>query len=103
MKDSGMVAQREEKGALEKNTSDAEGNTDGDDAEDDVGVLSPSKPSHIEFGRSTMKLDDLVLMKKLGYFGKNNDDLIRLPSDKIVPEPKDDEVVVFKSLFRAGL
>jgi hypothetical protein len=40
-----------------------------DDEEDDV-ILSPSKPSHIEFGKSTMKTEDLVLMKKLGYFGK---------------------------------
>jgi hypothetical protein len=50
-----------------------------------------------------MKLDDLVLVKKLGYFGKNNDDLIRFIGDEIVLEPKDDEVVVFKSFFRTGL
>jgi hypothetical protein len=40
-----------------------------DDDEDD-GILSPSKPRHIEFGKSIMKAEDLVLMKKLGYFGK---------------------------------
>ena len=40
-----------------------------DDEEDD-GILSPSKPSHIEFGKSTVKAEDLVLMKSLGYFGK---------------------------------
>jgi hypothetical protein len=40
----------------------------GSDDEEDDDVLSSSKPSHIEFGRSTMKPDDLVLMKKLGYF-----------------------------------
>jgi hypothetical protein len=75
MRDSRMVAQMEEGTVLEKNTIDAEANSD--DAEDDDGILSPSKPSHIEFGISTMKPDDLVLMKKLGYFGKNDDELIR--------------------------
>ena len=42
-------------------------------------------------------------MKKLGYFGKNDDELIRFSRDKVVPEPRDDEVVVFKSFFRVGL
>jgi hypothetical protein len=50
-----------------------------------------------------MKLDDLVLMKKLGYFGKDDDDLIMFASEEIIPVPKDDEVVVFKSFFHAGL
>jgi hypothetical protein len=34
------------------------------DNEDDAGILSPSKPSHIEFGKSTVKAKDLVLMNK---------------------------------------
>jgi hypothetical protein len=66
-------------------------------------TLSPSKPSHIEFGKSTVKPDDLVLMKKLGYFGKDDDNLIRFADEEVIPEPKDDEVVVFKSFFSAGL
>jgi hypothetical protein len=50
-----------------------------------------------------VKPKDLVLMKKLGYFGKDNDDSIRFAGEEIIPEPKDNEVVVFKSLFRARL
>jgi hypothetical protein len=73
-----------------------------DDEEDD-GILSPSKPSHIEFGKSTVKAEDLILMKKLGYSRKNDDELIRFTGDEIVPEPRDDKVVVFKSFFRVGL
>jgi hypothetical protein len=73
-----------------------------DDEEDDD-IVSPSKPSHIEFGKSTIKTEDLVLMKKLGYFGKNDDELIRFAGDEVVPEPRNDEVVVFKSFFRAIL
>jgi hypothetical protein len=42
-------------------------------------------------------------MKKLGYFGKYYDELIRFAGNEIVPEPRDDEVIVFKSFFRAGL
>jgi hypothetical protein len=42
-------------------------------------------------------------MKKLGYFGENEDGLIRFAGEEVIPEPKDDEVVVFKSFFRAGL
>jgi hypothetical protein len=42
-------------------------------------------------------------MKKLGYFGENDDELIRFAGEEIIPEPKEDEVVVFKSFFRAGL
>jgi hypothetical protein len=50
-----------------------------------------------------VKPEDLVLMKKHGYFGKNDDNLIRFMGEEIIPEPKDDEVVVFKSFFRVGL
>jgi hypothetical protein len=94
---------------LEKDSANAKAeNVDdeassGSDDEEDNGILSPSKPSHIEFGKSTMKAEDLVLMKKLGYFEKNDDELIRFAGDEVISEPKDDEVVVFKSLFRAGL
>jgi hypothetical protein len=65
--------------------------------------LSPSKPSHIEFGKSTVKAEDLVLMKKLGYFGENDDKLVQFAGEEVIPKPKDDEVVVYKSFFRAGL
>jgi hypothetical protein len=57
-----------------------------DDEEDD-GILSTSKPSHIEFGKSTIKVEDLILMKKLGYFGKNDDELLRFAGDEVIPEP----------------
>ena len=74
-----------------------------DEIEEDNSILSPSKPSHIEFGKSTMSAEDLVMMKKLGYFGENESKLIRFAGEEVVPEPKEDEVVVFRSFFRAGL
>jgi hypothetical protein len=73
------------------------------ESEEDDSILCPTKPSHIEFGKSTVKAEDLVVMKKLGYFGENEDALIRFAGEEVIPEPKEDEVVVFKSLFRAGL
>lgn len=75
----------------------------GSDDEEDDGILSPSKPNHVEFGKSTIRAEDLVLMKKLGYFGKNDDGLIRFVGDEVIAKPKDDEVIVFKSFFRVGL
>jgi hypothetical protein len=71
--------------------------------EDDDDILSPSKPNHIEFGKSTVTAEDMVLMKKLGYFGENDDKLVRFAGEEVIPEPKDDEVVVFRSFFRAEL
>jgi hypothetical protein len=53
MRDSGMVAQTEEEIVPEKNNIDVEANSD--NASDDDGILSLSKSSHIEFGKSTVK------------------------------------------------
>jgi hypothetical protein len=70
---------------------------------DDDNILSPSKPRHIEFGKSTVKAEDLILMKKLGYFGEDDDRLDHFAGEEVIPEPKNDEVVVFGSFFSAGL
>jgi hypothetical protein len=69
---------------------------DSDDEEDDS-ILSPSKPSHIKFVKSIVKAEDLVLMKKLGYFGKNNDELIRFTGEEVVLEPRNDKIVVLRA------
>jgi UDP-N-acetyl-D-mannosaminuronate dehydrogenase len=45
-------------------------------------ILSPSKPSHIEFGKSTVTEEDLVMMKKLGYFGRMKVNLFALLAKK---------------------
>jgi hypothetical protein len=105
MKRSGLVVREEEFVPTKDVVAEAEptvAEADNDDKEDDD-ILSSSKPNHIEFGKSTIKVEDLVLMKKLGYFGENDDELIRFTGEEVVPEPKNDEVVVFKSFFRVGL
>jgi hypothetical protein len=87
---------------VEAEQSVAEDRSD-DEIEEDNSILSPSKPSHIEFGKSTVSTEDLVMMMKLGYFRENESKLIRFAGEEVVPGPKKDEVVVFKSFFRAGL
>jgi hypothetical protein len=104
MRRSGLVVPKE--AVAEGETAEAkktiEDGSD-DEFEEDNSILSPSKPSHIEFGKSTMSAEDLVMMKKLGYFGETESKLIRFAGEEVIPEPKEDEVVVFKSFFRAWL
>jgi hypothetical protein len=72
------------------------------ESEDDYSAL-PSKPSHLEFGRSTITEDDMPKLMKLGYFSEAKKKLIRFGRDEITPKPEKDDVVVFKSFFKAGL
>jgi hypothetical protein len=72
------------------------------ESEDDYSAM-PSKPSHLEFGRSTVTEDDMPKLMKLGYFSEAKKELIRFGREEITPKPEKDEVVVFKSFFKAGL
>jgi hypothetical protein len=61
----------------------------------------PSKPSNIEIVGSTLREKDLQSMKKLGYFSSKVN--VRLPENEATPMLGKDEVVVYKSFFKAGL
>jgi hypothetical protein len=107
MKHSGLVVQEEKESVptedvavAEAEPTTAEADSDNKDNDD---IFSPSKPNNIEFRKSTVKVEDLVLMNKSGYFGENDDDLVQFAGEEVISEPRDDEVVVFKSFFRAGL
>jgi hypothetical protein len=76
---------------------------DVDEEEEDYNTLILAKPSHLDFGKYTVSKADVPMMVKLGYFGETEKKLIRFAGEEITPEPKKDEVVVFKSFFRAGL
>jgi hypothetical protein len=106
MRHSGLVVQEgtttEGTPNVEAEQTEAEVGSD-NESEEDNNIMCPTKPSHIEFGRTTVTSEDLVVMKKLGYFGENEDGLIRFAGEEVIREPKEDEVVVFKSFFRAGL
>jgi hypothetical protein len=45
----------------------------------------------------------MIMMKKLAYFGEAKSKLVHFAGEEVVPELKKDEVVVFKSFFRAEL
>jgi hypothetical protein len=76
---------------------------DVEEDEEDYSILIPSKPSHLNFEKSTVSEADMPMMMKLGYFGEAERKLVRFVGEETTPAPKDGEVVVFKSFFRAGL
>jgi hypothetical protein len=72
-------------------------------SEDEYSCGVPSKPSHLDFGKSTISEADLPKMVKLGYFSEAKKKLIRFGGEETIPKPGKDEVVVFKSFLKAGL
>jgi predicted Mrr-cat superfamily restriction endonuclease len=104
MRRPGLVVSKED--VVEGETTEAEQNVVEDRSDDENeeynSILSPSKPSHIEFERSTMSAENMVMMKKLGYFEEDESKLIHFAGEEVILEPKEDEFVVFKSFFRGG-
>jgi hypothetical protein len=73
------------------------------ESEDDYGIAVPSKPSHLDFGKSTISEGDLPKMLKLGYLSEEKKEIVRFGGEETTPKPGKDEVVIFKSFFKAGL
>jgi hypothetical protein len=69
--------------------------SDNEDAED-----WPWRPSHVGFGKSTIKQGQIEEMKGK-YF--HDISIVRAGGENTVPLPGVDEVVVFKSFMKAGL
>jgi hypothetical protein len=78
---------------------------EGDTSEEEIdyNTAIPSKPSHLDFGKSTVSEADMPMMTELGYFGEAEKKLIHFGGEETIPKPENDEVVVFKSFFKAGL
>jgi hypothetical protein len=106
MKQSGMVvtevAADEGAPATEAEYADIEEDVI-DEEEEDYNTLMPAKPSHLDFGKSTVSEADMPMMIKIGYFGEAEKKLIHFGREETTPTPENDEVVVFRSFFRAGL
>jgi hypothetical protein len=106
MRQSGLVVTE---GTIDEGTPAAEAEQadieeeNADEEEEDYSILIPSKPSHLDFEKSTVSEADVPMMMKLGYFGEAERKLIRFVGEETTPVPKDDEVIVFKSFFRARL
>jgi hypothetical protein len=47
-----------------------------DEVEEDYSILIPTKPSHLDFEKSTVSEDDMPMMMKLGYFGETERKLV---------------------------
>jgi hypothetical protein len=83
---------------LSEDTSDSDSydaESGGEDFED-----RPWRPSHAIFGKSTSKQSHLENMRGR-YFRDMS--IVRAGRDNNVPTPKEDEVVIFRSFFKAGL
>ena len=68
-------------GAIDEGTPDAEveqaiAEENVDDVEEDYSILVPTKPSHLDFEKSTVSEDDMPMMMKLGYFGETERKLV---------------------------
>jgi hypothetical protein len=72
-------------------------------SKDEYSCGMPSKPSHLDFGKSTISEADLPKMVKLGYFSEAIKELVHFDGEETIPKPEKNEVVVFKSFFKAGL
>jgi hypothetical protein len=69
--------------------------SDNDDAED-----RPWRPSHVVFGKSTIKRGQIEAMKGK-YFRDTT--IVRAGGENIVPLPEVGEIVVYKGFMKAGL
>jgi hypothetical protein len=52
------------------------------DSDDDYHIAVPSKPSHLDFGKSTISKADFSKMVKSGYFSENEKKLIRFGGEE---------------------
>jgi hypothetical protein len=106
MRRSGLVetegASDEDTPATEVEQADIEEGDAGEE-EIDFNTIMPSKPSHLDFGKSTVSEAHMDMMTKLGYFREADKGLIHFGGEETIPKPENDEVVVFKSFFKAGL
>jgi hypothetical protein len=67
----------------------------GEDSED-----RPWRPSHAVFRKSTIKQSHLDNMRGRYFRDKS---IVRADANRAVPVPEEDEVVIYRSFFKAGL
>jgi hypothetical protein len=61
------------------------------ETEDEYNAM-PSKPSHLEFGKSTISEGDMPKLIKLGYISEAKNKLVRFSGEEITPKPGKDEL-----------
>jgi hypothetical protein len=82
--------------------SEDTGDSDSYDVEsgDEDSKDRPWRPSHSIFGKSTIKQSHLENMRGRYFRGMS---IVRAGGDNNVPAPEENEVVIFRSFFKAGL
>jgi hypothetical protein len=82
--------------------SEDTGDSDSYDVEsgDEDSEDRPWRPSHAVFGKSTIKQSHLENMRER-YFRDMS--IVRAGGDNNVPAPEENEVVIYRSFFKAGL
>jgi hypothetical protein len=90
MQRSGLVITEENPTAETKQATAEveEENTEETDPEDDSHIAVPSKPSHLDFGKSTVSKADFSKMVKSGYFTENEKKLLRFGGEETTPKPE---------------
>jgi hypothetical protein len=92
MRRSGLVTTEENPTAETEQTTavvvEEEENTEETDPEDDSHIAAPSKPSHLDFGKSTVSKADFPKMVKSGYFTENEKKLLRFGGGRNYPEAR---------------
>jgi hypothetical protein len=96
MRRSGLVSS-EDTSVAEATQADVEE----DEIEDEYGAM-PSKPSHLEFGKSTITKGDMAKLLKLGYFSEDKKELIRFGGRKLPRSPKKMKWWFLKSSSKQG-
>jgi hypothetical protein len=67
------------------------------DPEDDYRIAMPSKPSHLDFGKSTVSKADLSKMVKSGFFNEDQKKLLHFGGEETTPKPEKDEIVILRA------
>jgi hypothetical protein len=62
-----------------------EGDIEEANSDDDYHIAIPSKPSHLDFGKSTVSKADFSKMVKSGYFSDNEKKLLRFGGGRKLP------------------
>jgi hypothetical protein len=88
MKRSGLVTPEDTPAAEDIPTVEAERvAVEETNSEDDYSSAVPNKPSHLDFGKSTISEADFPKMVKLGYLSEAKKELIRFGGEETIPKP----------------
>jgi hypothetical protein len=82
MKRSGLMTSEDIPAAEAEQADIEEADTDGD-----YNIAVPSKPSHLDFGKSIISKADFPKMVKSGYFSEDEKKMIRFGGEEITPKP----------------